>query len=74
MPAPKSSSAAAKAIPLARKLKVPLIRAGAFRCNRIDGLRDVTWVTKGAATRSNRIGNALIGAAEDASPVGYAST
>ena len=61
-----------KGYPLARKLKVPLVRVGFPIHDRIDGPRMLHLGYHGAQQLFDRITNALIGAAQDASPVGYA--
>jgi len=61
-----------KGYPLARKLKVPLIRIGFPVHDRIDGPRTLHLGYDGAQQLFDRIANALIAAAQDASPVGYA--
>jgi len=61
-----------KGYSLARKLKVPLIRVGFPVHDRIDGPRMLHLGYHGAQQLFDRIANALIGAAQDASPVGYA--
>jgi nitrogenase molybdenum-iron protein NifN len=61
-----------KGYTLARKLKVPLIRVGFPIHDRIDGPRTLHLGYYGAQQLFDRIANALIGAAQDASPVGYA--
>lgn len=61
-----------KGYPLARKLGVPLVRVGFPIHDRIDGPRLLHLGYHGAQQLFDRIANALIGAAQDASPVGYA--
>jgi nitrogenase molybdenum-iron protein NifN len=56
---------------LARKLQIPLIRVGFPIHDRVDGPRLLHVGYRGAQQLFDRIANALIGAAQDASPVGY---
>ena len=53
------------------RLKVPLVRVGFPIHDRIDGPRLLHLGYRGAQQLFDRIANALIGAAQDASPVGY---
>ena len=56
---------------LSRKLGIPLIRAGFPVHDRVDGPRLLHVGYRGAQQLFDRIANALIGVAQDASPVGY---
>jgi nitrogenase molybdenum-iron protein NifN len=56
---------------LARRLKIPLIRVGFPIHDRVDGPRVVHVGYRGAQQLFDRIGNAVIAAAQDGSPVGY---
>jgi nitrogenase molybdenum-iron protein NifN len=56
---------------LARRLKVPLIRVGFPIHDRIDGPRLLHLGYRGAQQLFDRIANALLEHAQDASPVGY---
>jgi nitrogenase molybdenum-iron protein NifN len=56
---------------LARALGVPLVRVGFPIHDRIDGPRLLHLGYRGAQQLFDRIANALVGAAQDASPVGY---
>ncbi len=56
---------------LARRLGVPLVRAGFPIHDRIDGPRLLHLGYRGAQQLFDRIANALIGAAQEASEVGY---
>jgi nitrogenase molybdenum-iron protein NifN len=56
---------------LARKLGVPMVRVGFPIHDRIDGPRLLHLGYRGAQELFDRITNALVGAAQDASPVGY---
>jgi nitrogenase molybdenum-iron protein NifN len=60
-----------KGYSLARKLGIPLIRVGFPIHDRIDGPRLLHVGYDGAQQLFDRITNALVGAAQDASPVGY---
>jgi nitrogenase molybdenum-iron protein NifN len=55
----------------ARKLQIPLIRVGFPIHDRIDGPRVLHVGYRGAQQLFDRIVNALIGVAQDASPIGY---
>jgi nitrogenase molybdenum-iron protein NifN len=56
---------------LARTLGVPLVRVSFPIHDRIDGARLLHLGYRGAQQLFDRITNALVGAAQDASPVGY---
>ena len=56
---------------LARRLKIPLVRVGFPIHDRVDGPRLLHLGYRGAQQLFDRIANALIEAAQDASPVGY---
>ena len=56
---------------LARKLQIPLIRVGFPIHDRVDGPRLLHLGYRGAQQLFDRIVNAVIAAAQDASPVGY---
>lgn len=56
---------------LARRLGVPLIRVGFPIHDRVDGPRVLHLGYRGAQQLFDRVANALIEAAQDASPVGY---
>ena len=56
---------------LARKLQMPLVRVGFPIHDRVDGPRLLHLGYRGAQQLFDRIANALIAAAQDASPVGY---
>jgi nitrogenase molybdenum-iron protein NifN len=60
-----------KGYKLARRLGIPLVRVGFPIHDRIDGPRLVHVGYRGAQQLFDRITNALIEAAQDASPVGY---
>jgi len=56
---------------LARSLGVPIVRVGFPIHDRIDGARIVHLGYRGAQQLFDRITNALLGAVQDASPIGY---
>jgi len=56
---------------LSRKLRIPLIRVGFPIHDRVDGPRLLHVGYRGAQQLFDRIVNALLGAAQDASPIGY---
>jgi nitrogenase molybdenum-iron protein NifN len=56
---------------LARRLGIPLIRVGFPIHDRVDGPRVLHLGYRGAQQLFDRVANALIEAAQDASPVGY---
>ena len=56
---------------LARKLGVPIVRVGFPIHDRIDGSRLLHLGYRGAQQLFDRITNALVGATQDASPIGY---
>jgi nitrogenase molybdenum-iron protein NifN len=56
---------------LARKLNVPMVRVGFPVHDRIDGPRLLHLGYRGAQELFDRITNSLVGAVQDASPVGY---
>ena len=60
-----------KGFAMSRKLDVPLVRVGFPIHDRIDGPRLLHTGYRGAQQLFDRIANALIEAAQDASPVGY---
>jgi nitrogenase molybdenum-iron protein NifN len=60
-----------KGYQLARRIGVPIVRVGFPIHDRIDGLRIMHLGYRGAQQLFDRITNSLIGAAQDASPVGY---
>jgi nitrogenase molybdenum-iron protein NifN len=60
-----------KGYKLARRLGVPIVRVGFPIHDRIDGPRILHLGYRGAQQLFDRITNVLIGAAQDASPVGY---
>jgi nitrogenase molybdenum-iron protein NifN len=60
-----------KGYPLARRLKVPLVRIGFPIHDRVDGPRLLHLGYRGAQQLFDRIANALVEASQDASPVGY---
>lgn len=60
-----------KGYPLARRLKVPLVRVGFPIHDRVDGPRVLHLGYRGAQQLFDRVANALIEASQDASPVGY---
>jgi nitrogenase molybdenum-iron protein NifN len=60
-----------KGYQLARKLGVPMVRVGFPIHDRIDGPRLLHLGYRGAQELFDRITNALVGAVQDASPVGY---
>lgn len=62
---------ASKGYGLARRLHIPLVRAGFPIHDRIDGPRLLHLGYRGAQQLFDRIANALIGVAQDVSPVGY---
>ena len=56
---------------LSRKLQIPLVRVGFPIHDRVDGPRLLHVGYRGAQQLFDRIVNAVIAAAQDASPVGY---
>ena len=56
---------------LSRKLQIPLVRVGFPIHDRVDGPRLLHIGYRGAQQLFDRIVNAVIAAAQDASPVGY---
>ena len=57
---------------LARRLEIPLIRVGFPIHDRVDGPRLLHVGYRGTQQLFDRIANAVIESAQDASPVGYA--
>ncbi len=60
-----------KGYPLVKRLKIPLVRVGFPIHDRIDGPRLLHLGYPGAQQLFDRVTNALVEAAQDASPVGY---
>jgi nitrogenase molybdenum-iron protein NifN len=69
--APDLVVGSSKGGPLARRLKVPLVRVGFPIHDRVDGPRLLHLGYRGAQQLFDRIANALLQASQDASPVGY---
>lgn len=61
-----------KGYTLARDLKIPLVRVGFPIHDRVDGARMLHLDYEGSQQLFDRLTNALLGAAQDESPIGYA--
>jgi nitrogenase molybdenum-iron protein NifN len=61
-----------KGYTLARDLKIPLVRVGFPIHDRVDGPRMLHLDYEGSQQLFDRLTNALLGAAQDESPIGYA--